>query len=66
MTGQIISQIVRLQFYIVTYLRENKYSSEHIVQKRSSQYKERQQRCDDTQRQSIDKKIDYKGRNSNI
>ena len=59
-----VSEVTRLRFYSITYSRKNKYKGRHFVKKRSSRYKEWQQRCSSTQGRVIDKE-NY-GRSDNV
>ena len=53
-----VLKITRLQFYLATYSRKDKYQNKHTIKKRLSQYQERQQGCSDAKRETMDKKND--------
>ena len=65
MTNKMVSQAIRLWFHFLIHFREDKYESRYFVKKRSSGYKE-QQIYQNTQRYTIDKKSQYRSRDSNF
>ena len=60
-----IFQVIGLQFHFATYSREDKYKSRYSIKKGSSRYKGQQKKYQNAQRQTINKKSQYRSRDSN-
>ena len=64
-----VFEAVGLQFHLTIHIRKNKHKSGYSVNKRSSEYKRRQQGCSTTQGRTIDEKnnrrINYVEKNYN-
>jgi len=59
-----VLEVTRLQLYIEAYTRKDKHKDGHLIKKRSSEYKRRQQKCPITQGTIMDKENDSRNYNA--